>query len=180
MKTGEIIRLDDPEFFKVQEIVDNTISLSPKMNNAGNVELTRTILSEIIGESIDPSSVIFAPFFTNFGRFIQIGKNVFINHACTFLDMGGITIEDEVLIGPKVNLITENHPMAPNHRKSLICNPIIIQRRAWLGAGATILPGVTIGENSIVAAGAVVSKSVPSNSIVAGIPAKIIKTIPTE
>ena len=91
--------------------------------------------------------------------------------------MGGITIEDNVLIGPKVNLITENHPLDPTDRRALICKPIVIKRNAWIGAAATILPGVTIGENAVVAAGAVVSKDVPANTIVGGVPAKIIKTI---
>ena len=91
--------------------------------------------------------------------------------------MGGITIEDEVLIGPKVNLITENHPIDPKDRRALITKPILIKRKAWIGAGVTILPGVTIGENAVVAAGAVVTKDVPDNTIVAGVPAKIIKSI---
>jgi acetyltransferase-like isoleucine patch superfamily enzyme len=91
--------------------------------------------------------------------------------------LGGITIEDNVLIGPKVNLITENHPTDPTQRKSLILHPIHIKNNAWIGAGATILPGVTIGENSIVAAGAVVNKDVPANTIVGGVPAKIIKAL---
>ena len=91
--------------------------------------------------------------------------------------MGGITIEDNVLIGPKVNLITENHPLNPNDRKSLICKPIAIKRNAWIGAAATILPGVTVGENAVVAAGAVVTTDVPPNTIVGGVPAKFIKNI---
>ena len=106
-----------------------------------------------------------------------MGKRVFINHACSFLDMGGIILEDDVLIGPKVNLITENHPLDPLERRGMLCKPILIKRNAWIGAGATILPGVTVGENSVVAAGAVVSKDVPSNTVVGGIPAKTIKTI---
>jgi acetyltransferase-like isoleucine patch superfamily enzyme len=91
--------------------------------------------------------------------------------------MGGITLEDDVLIGPKVNLVTENHPLDPVDRRSLISKPIVIKRNAWIGAAATILPGVTIGENSVVAAGAVVTKDVPPNTIVGGVPAKVIKTI---
>ena len=91
--------------------------------------------------------------------------------------MGGITIEDNVLIGPKVNLITENHPLNPNDRKSLICKLIVIKRNAWIGAAATVLPGVTIGENSVVAAGAVVTGDVLPNTIVGGVPAKFIKNI---
>jgi len=177
MRSGEPIRLDDPQYSKIQAVVDRTIKLNAKLNTSENVEDIRKNLSEIIGTEIDPSTIVFVPFYTNFGQFIQIGKNVFINHACTFLDLGGITIEDNVLIGPKVNLITENHPLNPNDRKSLICKPVVIKRNAWIGAAATILPGVTIGENSIVAAGAVVTKDVPANTIVGGVPAKFIKDI---
>jgi len=93
--------------------------------------------------------------------------------------LGGITIEDHVLIGPRVNLVTENHPVDPSQRKSLILGSIRIKKNAWIGAGSTILPGVTIGENAIVAAGAVVNKDVPDNCIVGGVPAKFIKAIET-
>ena len=137
----------------------------------------RARLSELISTPIDKSTTVFVPFYTNFGKHIKLGKGVFINHACTFLDLGGITIEDDVQIGPKVNLITENHPVDPSKRKYLDLKPILIKRNAWIGAGATILPGVTIGENAIVAAGAVVNKDVPDNCIVGGIPAKFIKAI---
>ena len=177
MKAGEPIRLDDPQYFKIQEVVDRTIELSAQLNTSANVDQIRQRMSEIIGGELDKSTTVFTPFYTNFGRFIQIGKNVFINHACSFLDMGGITIEDEVLLGPKVNLITENHPLEPADRRALICKPIVIKRKAWIGAAATILPGVTIGENAVVAAGAVVTTDVPDNTIVGGVPAKVIKAI---
>lgn len=177
MKAGELFRLDDPQYPKVLDIVSRTIQLSIALNASTSVEAIRARLSEIIGQTIDDSTTIFAPFHTNFGRFIQIGKNVFINHGCTFLDMGGITIEDEVLIGPKVSLITENHPLNPADRKALIANPIVVRRNAWIGAGAIILPGVTIGENAVVAAGAVVSKEVEANTVVGGVPAKLLKKI---
>ena len=147
LKAGEPIRLDDPQYYKVQEVVNRTIELSAQLNTSTNIDQIRERLSEIIGTQLDESTTVFAPFYTNFGRFIQIGKNVFINHACSFLDMGGITIEDDVLIGPKVNLITENHPLDPADRRALITKPIVIKRKAWIGAAATILPGVTIGEN---------------------------------
>ena len=169
--------MDDPEYYKILEIVSNTMRLSVELNNAGDVDTIRGKLSEITGVEIDPSTTVFAPFYTNVGRFITIGKNVFINHACSFLDLGGITIEDEVLIGPRVNIITENHPLIPVERKTLVCKPILIKRNAWIGAGVIILPGVTIGENAVVAAGAVVSKDVTANTVVAGVPAKFIKTI---
>ena len=177
MLTGGIISHEDPRMAKVWELVFRTQKLSPALNNSSTIDEMRDRLSEIIGHSIDNSTTIFVPFYTNFGRHISLGKNVFINHACSFLDLGGITIEDNVLIGPRVNLITENHPVDPKNRKSLDLKSIQIKQNAWIGANTTILPGVTVGENSIVAAGAVVSKDVPPNSIVAGIPAKIVKTI---
>lgn len=177
LQSGEPIRLHDPEYHKINEVVHRTLKLSKKMNNADELETIRYYLGEIIGAKIDETTTIFTPFYTNFGKFISLGKNVFINHACSFLDMGGIVIEDDVLIGPKVNIITENHPSNPGDRKALITKSVTIKRNVWIGAGAIILPGVTIGENSIVAAGAVVSKDVPANTIVGGIPAKFIKSI---
>lgn len=177
MKSGNPFRLDDPEFQEVNEFKTRTLSLSIQLNAATNIDQVRDCLSEIIGSKIDESTTIFAPFYTNFGRHITIGKNVFINHACSFLDLGGISIGDNVLIGSKVNLISENHPIDPTQRKSLIGKPIVVKNNAWIGAAATILPGITIGENSIVAAGSIVTKDVPDNTIVAGNPAKQIKTL---
>lgn len=177
MISGGLIETTTDEFSKVYEIVNETIAASVQLNSSSNTAEIRERLSAIIGKTIDQSTTVFTPFHTNFGKHISIGKNVFINHGCSFLDLGGITIEDNALIGPKVNLITENHPTDPTQRKSLILHPILIKKNAWIGAGATILPGVTIGENSIVAAGAVVNKDVPANTIVGGIPAKMIKEI---
>jgi acetyltransferase-like isoleucine patch superfamily enzyme len=175
MLAGGIIRND--EMGDAWQVVFRAQKLSPALNASTTIDEVRERLSEIIQSKIDKSTTIFIPFHTNFGRHITLGKNVFINHACTFLDLGGITIEDDVQIGPKVNLITENHPVDPAKRKYLDLKSILIKRNAWIGAGATILPGVTIGENSIVAAGAVVNKDVPTNSIFGGIPAKFIKAI---
>jgi acetyltransferase-like isoleucine patch superfamily enzyme len=177
MKAGEPIRLTDPQYPKVLEIIARTMELSARLNSSTDAGQVRNLLTEITGSIVDETTTIAIPFFTNFGRFITIGKRVYVNHACTFLDMGGITLEDDVLIGPKVNLVTENHPLDPAERRSLISKPIVVKRNAWIGAAATILPGVTIGENAVVAAGAVVTSDVPPNTIVGGVPAKIIKTI---
>lgn len=177
LKAGELVRLTDPEFSKVNEVLKRNMQLSADLNAAKDIDRARQVLSMIIGSKIDASTTILVPFYTNFGQFTSIGKDVFINHACSFLDLGGITIEDHVLIGPRVNLVTENHPSNPTERRSLITKPILIKRNAWIGANATILPGVTIGENAIVAAGAVVAKDVAANTIVGGVPAKFIKFI---
>lgn len=146
-----------------------------QLNNNTDPDRLRELWGEITGTPLDPTSYIQIPFFINIGRFTTIGKNVYINHAVSFLDMGTITIEDDVLIGPKANILTEGHPVHPDQRRALTAQPIVIKRNAWIGAGATILPGVTVGENSIVAAGAVVRTDVPPNTIVGGIPAKVIK-----
>jgi acetyltransferase-like isoleucine patch superfamily enzyme len=176
LSAGAAIGPNTSAFTPVLEIVTRTQELSVQLNASTHIDQVRERLSEIIGSSIDKSTRIFPPFYTNFGRLITLGKNVFINHACSFLDMGGITIEDDVLIGPKVNLITENHPLDPADRQALLLKPIFIKRNAWIGAAATILPGVTIGENAVVAAGAVVSKDIPANTVVGGVPARHIKT----
>ncbi len=177
MRAGGIIPNSDPQWADVWAIVNQTIALAAKLNSSGNIDEIRAILSEIIGQTIDPSTTVLAPFSTNFGKHTRIGKKVFINHGCSFLDLGGITIEDDVLIGPQVKLVTENHPVDPSQRKSLDLKAVHIGKNAWIGAGAIILPGVFVGENSIVAAGAVVTKDVPSNSIVGCVPAKFIKPI---
>ena len=177
LRSGELVWLTDPEYPKVEAIVRRTMQLSADLNSATDIDQARQILSEITGNEIDASTTVFIPFYINFGKFTSIGKNVFINHACSFLDLGGITIENDVLIGPRVNLVTENHPSDPAERRSLITKPIVIKRNAWLGANVTILPGVTVGENAIVAAGAVVAKDVPANTVVGGVPAKFIKSI---
>ena len=178
LRMGKPFRKDDPLYAQFGAVVARSIRLCVEMNaQATELDQVRSRLSDIIGTEIDASTTVFPPFHTNFGRFIRLGKNVFINHACSFLDIGGITIEDDVQIGPHVNLTSENHPLDPTDRKTLLLQPIVIKRNAWIGAGATILPGVTIGENAIVAAGAVVSRDVPPNTVVAGVPANVVKTL---
>ncbi|WP_215226170.1 DapH/DapD/GlmU-related protein [Echinicola shivajiensis] len=174
---GESIPMDDPGFEQLSEEVDHTIVLSTQLNNSTNVNEIREYLSEIIGEKVDESTRVFAPFYTNYGKNISLGKNVFINHACSFLDLGGITIEDGVMIGPRVNITSENHPVEISIRKTLVPGAVTVKKNAWIGAGATILPGVTVGENAVVAAGAVVTSDIPANTLVAGVPAKIKKEL---
>lgn len=173
---GETILPNDSQMHLLRKASFETRTLLLQMNQTESIQKIRDFFSQITGEKND-SVTIFTPFYINYGKNLKLGKNVFINFDCTFLDLGGITIEDDVLIGPKVSLVTENHPLHPEHRKGLVSKPILIKRNSWIGANVTILPGVTIGENAIVAAGSVVSKNVPKNSIVGGVPAKIIKEI---
>lgn len=177
LRKGEIISPDDPQAHQMMEASFATKKLLVQMNNAADPGEIRSFLSQIIGSDVDATVNVFTPLHINYGKHTKIGKNVFINFDCVFLDLGGITIEDDVFIAPKVSLLSEGHPTSREERHSLIAKPIHIKRNAWIGANATILPGVTIGENAVVAAGAIVSKDVPDNTIVGGIPAKIIKEI---
>ena len=170
-----------PEVAPIVEIIKATQKIVSRLNSGVYSEgEVRDFLSQITGRAIDSTLWLIPPFYTDFGRNIHFGKNVFVNSACTFMDRGGIYIDDEVFIGPKVNLITINHDINPFNRNTTICKPIHIEKRVWIGVAVTILPGVRIGENSIIGANAVVSKDVPSNTVVGGNPAKVNKTIDVE
>lgn len=177
LKNGETISFSDSDYKIITEKASRTRSLQVELNSTSDTDDFRKIWKKITGNELETNTTISLPFQINIGTSTVIGKNVFINSDCTFLDLGGITIEDDVLIAPKVSLLTEGHPVEPEQRKALFAKPILIKRNVWIGAGAIILPGVTIGENSIVAAGAVVSKDVPDNVVVGGIPSRILKNI---
>lgn len=141
-------------------------------------EVTR-LFSELIGKSVGEGFCLFPPFYTDYGQNITIGKNVFLNTSCHFQDQGGITIGDGTLIGHNVVLATLNHDVDPERRQHTYPAPIVIGKNVWIGANATVTPGVTIGDGAIVAAGAVVTKDVPPMTVVGGVPAKIIKMLPS-
>lgn len=175
---GTPIHVDNPLFTKIHEVVNANAQRIMTLNTQpATQELQHQLLEEITGHPIDSTLQVNLPFNTDFGKHISIGKHVFINSNVMFTDLGGITLEDYVLIGPRVNLITVNHDIDPQTRRSLVLKPITIKRNAWIGAAATILPGVTIGENAVVGANTLVTKDVPPNTIVAGNPARILKTI---
>src|SRR5215475_8835448 len=138
----------------------------------------RALFSQLIGQKVDDSFLLIPPFYTAGGDEIRVGRNVFVNQNCTFYDLGGLDIADDVLIGPNVNIITTGHLLEPSQRRSVtIGKPIAIERNVWIAAGATIIGGVTVGENSVVAAGSVVTKDVPPNTFVGGNPARVIRSI---
>ena len=140
----------------------------------------RALFSKLIGRPVDETFGLFPPFYTDCGKNIHIGKNVFINMGCKFQDQGGIYIGDGPLIGHNVVLATLNHAKSPKDRSTMIPAPIHIGKHVWIGANATVLPGVTVGDGAIVAAGAVVAKDVPENSIVGGVPATILRHLSEE
>ncbi len=135
----------------------------------------RALLERLTGKEVDRSVTVFPPFYSEFGKNLTLGRDVFINIGCRFQDTGGITIGDGTLIGHGSTLTTLNHGVDPARRADMTPAPIVIGRKVWFGAGVTVVPGVTIGDGAIVGAGAVVTRDVPANAIVAGVPAKLIR-----
>ncbi len=129
----------------------------------------RTLLALLTGKAVDESVTVFPPFYCEFGKNLTLGSGVFINMGCRFQDTGGITIGDGSLIGHGSTLTTLNHATDPDRRADMLPAPVVIGRKVWLGAAATVVPGVTIGDGAIVGAGAVVTRDVPANAIVAGV-----------
>ena len=132
------------------------------------------LVKEIFGE-IGEGSRVMTPTTVVRGKNVKIGKRVVVMNNSLFMSAGGITIEDDVLVAANSQLISNNHD--PQEHDILTCKPILLKRNCWIGAGATILPGVTVGENAIVGAGSVVTKDVEANTVVGGIPAKLIKRL---
>ncbi len=160
--------------FYAREAQKITMEINTKFHEPAELA---ELFSGLIGKPVGEGFGLFPPFYTDFGKNITIGRNVFINAGCKFQDQGGIVIEEGALIGHGVVLATLDHDIDPAKRQQLHPAPIHIGKRVWIGANATVTKGVTIGDNSIVAAGAVVNRDVPANTIVGGVPAKIIKKI---
>jgi acetyltransferase-like isoleucine patch superfamily enzyme len=160
--------------------VRRAMAITPVLNRLtfDQAEEIRAVFSDLIGQPLDDAFSLIPPFYTTGGERVRIGNRVFINQNCTFYDLGGITIGDDVMIGPNVSLITSGHPLEPSKRRDgVTAAPIVIERNVWIAAGVTVIGGVTIGENSVVAAGSVVTKDVPANSLAGGNPARIIRSI---
>ena len=165
----------------VADEVVRTRQLVAEMNSGWHSDdEVREYLRQITCKTVDDTVRVFPPLNINYGPGVSLGKDCFLNFGCSLLALGGITIEDDVFIGPHCVLATEYHPEEPAKRHSLLTKPIVVKRNAWLGANVTVLAGGTIGEDAIVAAGSVVTKDVPAGMVVAGTPARIIREIHRE
>ncbi len=161
----------------MHDAAQQAFRITAELNNGYRApDEVRALLAELTGKPIDESVALFPPFYSEFGKNLTLGRGVFINLGCRFQDTGGITIGDGTLIGHGSTLTTLNHDVDPERRADMVPAPIRIGRKVWLGAAVTVVPGVTIGDGAIVGAGAVVTKDVPANAIVAGVPAKLIRT----
>ena len=169
-----------PESAAMVAGVRRAMAITPRLNRLtyADAEEIRAVFSELVGYTVDDGFMLIPPFYTEHGTDLRIGRNVFINQNCTIYDLGGVEIGDDVMIGPNVSLITSGHPLEPSRRRAgVTASPIVIGRNVWIAAGATVIGGVTIGDNSVVAAGAVVTRDVPPDTLVAGVPATSVRAL---
>ncbi|GJH40033.1 nodulation protein L [Capnocytophaga sp. HP1101] len=175
--SGETVSFFDPDYHFIPEACAESKKILVRLNTTGDATEAKELLHQLFGDRLHETAMITTPLHTNYGRNLSIGAYTFINHDCSFLDLGGISIDESVMIAPKVTISSEGHPVNVAERQSLSVGHVHICKNVWIGAGAVITAGVTIGENSVVAAGAVVTKDVPANVVVAGVPAKVIKEL---
>jgi acetyltransferase-like isoleucine patch superfamily enzyme len=174
------VYIRSPEWDAVANAVRRAMRLTAELNKLSfdDDAKVRELFGELIGQKVDETFKLIPPFYTEGGLNIRVGHKVFINQCCTIYDMDGVDIGDLVMIGPNVNIITAGHPVEPSKRRAYIeAKPIVIEKNVWIATAVTILGGVTVGENSVIGAGAVVTKDVPANSFVAGVPAKVIRSL---
>lgn len=179
-RADQVLHVRTAEFAMHAERIAEVTDATSRLNVLpfGDDEARAELLSVVFGGPLPDSVTIYPPFFTECGLHTTFGENVFVNQGCTFMDKGGIRIGNGVMIAPKASLITGGHPLRlAERREYLAFAPISVQDDVWIGASATILQGVTIGAGAVVAAGAVVTRDVPARTLVAGVPAQVIKTI---
>ncbi len=178
LDSGYEILSGSPEHQYMCQISQEALRITMELNSSyHSPDEIRSLFSELLGKPVDESFNLFPPFYTDFGKNLNIGKNVFFNSGCKFQDQGGITIGDGSLIGHNVVIATLNHPIDPERRRNIIPAPIRIGKNVWIGSNATILSGVTIGDEAVIAAGAVVTRDVPPGGIASGVPARVIRNI---
>ncbi|MGA9765257.1 MAG: sugar O-acetyltransferase [Rhodomicrobium sp.] len=174
------VPIPSPEWDAAASAIKRAMRLTAELNKLSfdDVAKVREIFSELTGQKVDDTFTLIPPFYSAYGLDIRVGRKVFINQCCTIYDMGGVDIADHVMIGPNVNIITSGHPLEPAKRRAYVeAKPIVIEKNVWIATGVTIIGGVTVGENSVIAAGSVVTKDIPANSFVAGVPSKVIRSL---
>ncbi|MDE6442651.1 MAG: sugar O-acetyltransferase [Clostridia bacterium] len=181
MNSGERIVACSPVHLKMHEYSESARKITFEMNTVYHTaEELRDLFAQLTQTQIDSGFRLFPPFYTDCGKNIKLGKNVFINSGCCFQDQGGIEIGDGSFIGQQTVIATINHDLKPSKRGDMFPKPVKIGKRVWIGAHVTILPGVTVGDNAVIGAGSVVTKDVAPDTVVAGVPARKIRDIPKE
>lgn len=176
LRSGEPVNMLEADYADAVEEINRTRMAIFDINQLRPDRIkVHQAFDRLFNEPMDETTNIATPCQIDFANQVKLGKHVFINHSLCMMSAGGIEVEDDVQIGPEVTIVTTNHDF--HDHNTLICSKVIIKRNVWIGCRVTIMPGVTIGENTVVAGGAVVTKDVPANSVVGGVPAKVIKTI---
>lgn len=179
LNAGRTITGDSPLHAVMHQTSQEAMRVTGELNGGYHEPAeVRALLARLIGKPVDETVTLFPPFSSDFGRNITLAKRIFINAGCKFQDQGGITIGDDCLIGHNVVIATLNHDLAPSRRGDMHPAPVTIGRNVWIGSNATILAGVTIGEDAVVAAASVVTKDVPPGAIVVGSPARVVRSVP--
>jgi acetyltransferase-like isoleucine patch superfamily enzyme len=177
VSSGALIRGGSAQHEFMHARAQEALAVTAELNKGYRTpDEVRALLGQLTSKAVHESVALFPPFYSEFGQNLTIGRNVFINMGCRFQDQGGITIGDDSLIGHGTTLTTLNHHPDPERRADMLPAPITIGRKVWLGASVTVVPGVTIGDGAIIGAGAVVTRDVAADSIVAGVPAKLIRS----
>lgn len=178
LDAGATIAAGSPLHAAMHDASQRALRITAELNSGYHEpQRVRGLLAELTGAPIHETVTLFPPFHSDFGRRIRIGERVFINAGCCFQDQGGITIGDDCLIGHGTILATLDHDLAPSRRGDMHPGAITIGRNVWIGAGVTVLPGITIGDEAVVGAAAVVTKDVPPRTVVVGSPARVVRSI---
>lgn len=179
LNAGQTITGDSPLHEVMHRASQDALRITGELNTGYHEPArVRELLTQLTGTPVDESVTMFPPFYSDFGKNITLGKRVFINSGCKFQDQGGVVIGDDCLVGHNTVMATLNHDLSPSRRADMHPARIVIGRNVWIGSNVTILPGVTIGDNAVVAAASVVTKDVPENAIMVGSPAKVVRSVP--
>ncbi len=177
MLAGELYIADDPESERLHRRGMQLADAYHRAEMAGDPG-ARDLLADLLG-TLGEGAHVTPPLFVDYGENIHIGARTFVNYNLTALDVARITIGEDCQIGPNVQLLTPTHPIDPQPRRDKLeaAEPIVLEDNVWLGGGVIVCPGVTIGENSVIGAGAVVTKDIPANVVAVGNPARVIRSI---
>lgn len=178
LNTGQTILSDSPLHEVMHRSSQEALRITAELNGAYHEPAeVRDLLASLTGRPVDETVTMFPPFHADFGKNTRLGKRIFINSGCSFQDQGGIIIGDDSLIGHNTVIATLNHDISPDRRADMHPAPVAIGRNVWIGSNVTVLPGVTIGDDSVVAAASIVTKDVPKGSIVVGSPARVVRSV---
>ena len=178
LDSGETVPANSPLHAVMHETSQEALRVTGELNGSYHAPArVRELLTELTGRQVDESVTLFPPFTSDFGKNIRLGKRVFLNAGCRFQDQGGLEIGDDCLIGHNTVIATLNHDLAPSRRGDLHPSPVVIGKNVWVGANVTILPGVTIGDDAVIAAASVITKDVPARALVVGSPARVLRTV---